>query len=322
MPYCIFRFKKHHIGSVAPMYRHNERTKQSYESNPDIDLSRKQDNYHLIKPEQSYYKEIERLIKFNGCNQRSNSVMMVETIISVTPEYIDRLPAGEQKELFQSVTNFMKRRVGEQNILSAIVHMDETSPHMHLCFCPITKDGRLCAKDILGNAKDLARWQDDIFEHLHERWPELERGEPARETGRKHIPTWLFKKAQKLDKEAERIVAALSDINAFNAGKKKEDALAIIAEWLPEAQRFIAQLGSVDSYINDVKREYKAAEAFLGAENSVLQDKVDELDKAYVRSQREVYELRETLRKQKKLLDKIPREVLDSLKQKPRVKEK
>jgi hypothetical protein len=288
------------------MYRHNERTKQSYESNPDIDPTRKQDNYHLIAPKQSYYMEIERLIKLNGCRQRANSVLMVETVISVTPEYFDLLPAEEQKEFFQSVTDFMKQRIGEQNILSAIVHMDETSPHMHLCFCPITKDGRLCAKDILGNAKDLAKWQDDIFEHLHERWTELERGEPARETGRKHIPTWLFKKAQKLDKEAECIVAALSDINAFNAGKKRGAALAIIAEWLPEAKRFTAQLGSVDSYISDAKREYKAAEAYIGAENRVLHEQVNELDNAYVRSQREVYELRETLRKQKKLLDKIP----------------
>ncbi|MEM5768455.1 MAG: MobV family relaxase [Bacillota bacterium] len=322
MPYCIFRFKKHHVGAIAPMYRHNERTKSSYESNPDIDPTRKQDNYYLIAPKQSYYMEIERLIKLNECRRRSNSVLMVETIISVTPEYFDRLPAGEQKEFFQSVTDFMKQRIGEQNILSAIVHMDETSPHMHLCFCPITKDGRLCAKDILGNAKALAKWQDDIFEHVHERWPEFERGEPARETGRKHIPTWLFKKAHKLDMEAERIVAALSDINAFNAGKKKEAALAIIAEWLPEARKFTAQIGSVDSYISDVKREYKAAEVFISAENLALKDKVDELDKAYVRSQREAYELRETLRKQKKLIDLIPKDVLDSLKQKPRLKEK
>lgn len=322
MPYCIFRFKKHHVGAIAPMYRHNERTKQSYESNPDIDPTRKQDNYHLITPKQSYYMEIERLITLNGSRRRANSVMMVETIISVTPEYIDRLPAREQKELFQSVTDFMKQRVGDQNILSAIVHMDETSPHMHLCFCPITKDGRLCAKDILGNAKALAKWQDDIFEHLHERWPGLERGEPARETGRKHIPTWLFKKAQKLDKEAERIVAALSDINAFNAGKKKEAALAIIAEWLPEAQRFTAQLGSVDTYVSDVKREYKAAEAFIGAENRYLQDKVDEMDKAYVRSQHEVYELRESLRKQKKLLDRIPKNVLEAVRQTTKRKER
>lgn len=322
MPYCIFRFKKHHIGSVAPMYRHNERTKESYESNPDIDPTRKQDNYHFIKPNQSYYKEIQRLVKLNGCRQRSNSVMMVETIISVTPEYINSFSAEEQKELFQAVTNFMKQRVGEQNILSAVVHMDETSPHMHLCFCPITQDGRLCAKDILGNAKDLARWQDDIFEHLHERWPELERGEPAHETGRKHIPTWLFKKAQKLDRQVERIMGALSDINAFNAGKKKEAALDIISEWLPEAQRFTAQLDSVDGYINRLKRGNKAAEEYMDNQNRRLQEKVEELDKSNMQSQHEIFELREKLRKQKRLLERIPEDVLESVQIKKTRKER
>ena len=54
-----------------------------------------------------------------------------------------------------------------------------------------------------------------------------------------------------------------------------------------------------------------SAEAFKSTENRVLQEQVDELDKAYVRSQREVYQLRETFRKQKKLLDRIPKEVLD-----------
>ena len=64
------------------------------------------------------------------------------------------------------------------------------------------------------------------------------------------------------------------------------------------------------SYISDVKRQYKSAEAFIDAENRALQEQVDELDNAYVRSQREVYELRKTLRKQKKLLDRMPKEVL------------
>lgn len=62
-----------------------------------------------------------------------------------------------------------------------------------------------------------------------------------------------------------------------------------------------------DSYMSYEKCEHEVAEAFIGAKNRVLKEQVDVLDKAYVRSQREVYELRETLRKQKKLLDRIPK---------------
>ena len=81
---------------------------------------------------------------------------------------------------------FMKDRVGEENIFAAVVHMDEATPHMHLCFVPLTRDKRLSAKEILGNKADMRRWQDEFHAHMSAKWPELERGEPAAETQRKH----------------------------------------------------------------------------------------------------------------------------------------
>lgn len=68
-----------------------------------------------------------------------------------------------------------------------------------------------------------------------------------------------------------------------------------------------------------LKREHEVTEAFIGAENRVLKEQGDVLDKAYVRSQREVYELREMLRKQKKLLDRIPKEMLEAVQMKGHV---
>ena len=60
----------------------------------------------------------------------------------------------------------------------------------------------------------------------------------------------------------------------------------------------------------------------MDSENRFLQDKVNELDNGYVRSQREVYALRETLRKQKKLLDRIPKDVLEAVQEKKARKER
>ena len=73
--------------------------------------------------------------------------------------------------------------------------MDEKTPHMHLSFVPITQDGRLCAKEILGNKKKLTWWQDEFWKHMAEKYPDLERGESASMTGREHIPPRLFKEA-------------------------------------------------------------------------------------------------------------------------------
>ena len=58
------------------------------------------------------------------------------------------------------------------------------------------------------------------------------------ETKRKHVPTWLYKLGGRLDKQYGEIVSALSDINAFNAGKKRDKALELVAAWLPEVEKF------------------------------------------------------------------------------------
>lgn len=51
------------------------------------------------------------------------------------------------------------------NVVSAVVHMDEKTPHMHLAFVPLTKDNCLSAKEILGNRVSLSKWQDDSRAH-------------------------------------------------------------------------------------------------------------------------------------------------------------
>lgn len=85
--------------------------------------------------------------------------------------------------------DFLIDRVGRENIISAVVHMDEKTPHLHLIFVPLTEDNRLCAKEIIGNRKNLTKWQDDFFAYMVEKYPDLERGESASKTGRNHIPT-------------------------------------------------------------------------------------------------------------------------------------
>lgn len=216
MPYAILRFQKRKAGGVAACERHNERKKEAYKSNPDIDMERSKNNYHLVAPPKyTYKKEINRKVAEAGCRTRKDSVMMVETLITASPEFMNQLPPEEQKAYFTMALDFISERVGEQNILSAVVHMDERTPHMHLCFVPITPDNKLSAKTILGNQKSLSEWQTAYHERMSSRWNQLERGQSSMETKRKHVPTWLYKLGGRLDKQYGEIVSALSDINAF-----------------------------------------------------------------------------------------------------------
>ena len=106
----------------------------------------------MIAPRWSYGQEIRHRISMAGCRVRRDSVKFVETLITTSPEFA-KAHESEMPEYFERALGFLKERVGEENIFSAVVHMDEKMPHLHLCFVPLTKDGRLSAKEILGNKK-------------------------------------------------------------------------------------------------------------------------------------------------------------------------
>ena len=117
MPYAILRFQKRKAGGVAACERHNERKKEAYKSNPDIDMERSKDNYHLVNPPRyTYKKEINRMVAEAGCRTRKDSVMMVETLITASPEFMNSLPPKEQKAYFTMALDFISERVGEKNI--------------------------------------------------------------------------------------------------------------------------------------------------------------------------------------------------------------
>ena len=310
MPYAILRFQKRKAGGVASCERHNERRKEAYKSNPDIDVERSKNNYHLVPPPRyTYKKEINRMVAEAGCKVRKDSVLMVETLITASPEFMNSLPPEEQKEYFTMALDFLAERVGRQNILSAIVHMDEKTPHMHLCFVPITPDNRLSAKTFLGNQKSLSQWQTDYHERMSSRWNELERGQSSMETKRKHIPTWLFKTATRLDKQYGEIVSALSDINVFNAGKKRDKALELLASWLPEVEKFSKEIQKQQSYIDSLKNRIGQESDYAGR---MRDEKYAEELKVQKANQR-IFELQRTNEQMKRLLSKIPPEVLNEI---------
>ena len=158
IPFAILRFEKRRGGSATALEKHHERKKETYNSNKDINKDKTELNYHIKKPEKGYYYEIQTRIEAAKCRVRRDSVKMVDTFIGGTNSFICGLPPAEQREYFQRAFDFIAGRVGEKNIFSATVHLDETTPHMHLCFVPLTKDNRLTAKEVLGNRESFKKW--------------------------------------------------------------------------------------------------------------------------------------------------------------------
>ena len=152
--YAILRFAKYKGPEIGHIESHNERTKEKYASNPDIDTSRSHLNFHLVSPERKYRAEAEKQIAAAGCRSRSDSVRVVEVLVTASPEFFKGKKKAEIKAYFQEALDFIQQHQNPRTIISAVVHMDEKTPHMHPCCVPLTKDKRLSAKEIVGNKKN------------------------------------------------------------------------------------------------------------------------------------------------------------------------
>lgn len=75
-------------------------------------------------------------------------------------------------------------------------------------------------KSIIGNRNKLVEWQDKHYDSMAAKFPQLERGESAAVTKCKHVPTWLFKQANRLTEEMSAIQNEIENIGAFNSSKQ------------------------------------------------------------------------------------------------------
>ena len=305
MAYAILRFAKHKGGAAKALSAHHERTKEEYASNPDVDKSRTARNYHLVTPRWSYEQEIRHRIQTAGCRVRKDSVKFVDTLVTVSPEFAEA-HESEMPEYFNRAFGFLKDRVGEENIISAVVHMDEKTPHLHLCFVPLTKDKRLSAKEILGNKKTIICWQDDFYACMAERWPELERGAPAVETKRRHLTPQWYKTVTAMDAKLERLEAALSDINVFNAGKKREEAVALLGQLLPEIESFQAEMQRMQETV----AQSLSMQCGSDRMNALLKDELDAERRKGDERRAKLVEMEARCERAERLLSKVPKELL------------
>lgn len=204
---------------------------------------------------------------------------------------------------FTRATEFLCKKVGQQNIISAVVHMDEKTPHLHLTFVPLTEDGRLSAKDILGNRANLSKWQDEFHAHMAAAYPILERGQSSRETGRRHIPMRVFKQAVNLTKQAQQIEALLTDIHPLNASKKRDEAMALLHKWFPQMENFEGQL-----------KKYRKTIDLLAEKNAALVEQVEATDENSFQRKLEAAKLQSEVRDLRRVVESIPPEWLKELK--------
>ena len=205
MSYAIIRNEKYTKDEMIKLAPHNERFKKKY-SNKNIDLSKTSQNYHLKRPqENSYLKEYQRLIKENNLNQgqlHKNSIYVCEVILTSDNTFFKGIGKIETKRYFEECFKFMTeyKGIGKENILSAVVHLDEETPHMHLVYIPVvnSKDKKgnnirkISASEFWKGKDSYKKLQNQFYKYITEKGFILERGKEN--TNREHISTDDMKK--------------------------------------------------------------------------------------------------------------------------------
>lgn len=174
-------------------------------------------NYDLHNDKNINYKQCtDDIIKENYTGEkaiRKDAVVMTSTIITSDKDFFDRLGEQETKRFFQESYNKLKDIYGEQNIVSACVHMDEKTPHMHLTAVPMTQEGKLSAKECFSR-ESLRNLQNEIPKHLQNQGFAIERGKENSQN--KHIEINEFKKQtlEKVSKELDKEFKELENIKS------------------------------------------------------------------------------------------------------------
>ena len=223
MSYAIVRNEKLTRAEVNGKCTHNDR-KAKCHTNKDIDPTRTPLNYYIKKNNYTYTKEFDKLRKEQNLagHLRENSIIMCQMIFTSDQEFFDKIGEQETKRYFDECYKFMcnYKNLGEKNVISAVVHLDERTPHLHLMFVPVVhikdKDGsaieKICARDFWKGRDSYRKLQDAYFEHVKSKWFDLERGLYVEETSRKNLSVEEFKKVTNYAKTKEILKTATLEL--------------------------------------------------------------------------------------------------------------
>lgn len=168
--FCIMRTEKRKRTDLGGIQRENTRTATEYNNKvaPGMDIFNV-----VLKESDNWLQDINNEIKAAEAKPRSNSVLALDTLYTASSEFFQGKTNEENDKFFRDCLRFHERHFG--HIISAIVHYDETTPHLHIVSVPLTQDGRLSARDVIGNKAKMSKTQDEFFEQVGRGYG-LERG--------------------------------------------------------------------------------------------------------------------------------------------------
>jgi len=192
MSMLVARTQKMKSQNIGGIQKHNQREFE-HNSNQKIDKDLSHLNYDLVNESNIDYRErVTEIIENQKTGTRAirkDAVLVNEWIITSDQAFFRNLDSEDTQRFFKCSVNFFEERYGAQNMAYAQVHMDESTPHMHLGVVPM-KDGRLQAKNVF-NKIELLKIQKELPEYLREQGFDINRGQEGSE--KKHMTDKEYK---------------------------------------------------------------------------------------------------------------------------------
>ena len=309
MSYAIIRNTKYKRENLKGIFRHNERRNKNY-SNENIDKEKSYLNYSIKSPQYSYEKEFDRIRKEYNLKGQIKTVSNIacEYIITSDHDFFERIGEEETKRFFETAYQFVTeyKNLGEQYIISAKVHRDEQTPHMHLIFLPVVhttdKKGNPIDKPACSEfwkEKDSYRQlQDAFYKYMIENGFELQRGLPKEETNRQHYSVEEYKKITNFKQTKEILkniklelpdVPNIDDININRLSKKRDEKILeeiikpkddVIQNLYKDNLNLHRELSRQTKIIEEVEK-YQKERDFIIADNKELHSQVDNIKAEY-----------------------------------------
>ena len=194
--------QKMKAGNLVGIGNHNQRKSENH-SNKEIDVSKAHLNYELVNRTENYKTDVEQFIEDNKSTTRAvrkDAVLVNEWIVSSDRDFFEDLSEREIENFFERSKDYFAEKFGEENIRYAIVHLDESTPHMHLGIVPFDQDKKLSAKRVF-NRQALRDVQEELPEYLQKFRYEIERGRKG--SDRKNLTVPEFKEMKKEQQQME-----------------------------------------------------------------------------------------------------------------------
>lgn len=304
MSYAIIRNEKYKRDNLKGIYRHNERKNKNY-SNKNIDKTKSYLNYSIKSPQYSYEKEFDIIKeKYNLKGQiKTVSNIVCEYIITSDKEFFESIGEKETKRYFETAYKFVceYKNLGEQYILSANVHRDENTPHLHLVFIPVVhttdKKGnaidKVACSEFWKEKDSYIQLQNSFYSYITQNGFNLERGKSSL---KEHLSMKDYKEItnyEKTKKTLEDIKIELPnvpDIKNFGKLTVKRDE-KIQKEIIDPKNQLIKQLYSdnkklhreLEKQVNliDKAEKFESEKQTILQEQSKLKQKYIKLEKNY-----------------------------------------